>query len=79
MAMPACSMTGLKRLRATIATWRARRQSRLELLRMDEVTLRDIGLSPSTARYEGLRPFWSPLSLAPEGRNEEKRGITGTR
>lgn len=41
-----------------IATWRARSIGRRELIAMDERMLKDIGVSPSVAYAEAMKPFW---------------------
>ncbi|NBA94404.1 DUF1127 domain-containing protein [Pseudomonas sp. R5(2019)] len=45
---------GLKGWGLMYHRWRTRR----ELLELDRDQLRDIGLSPTQAREEGLKPFW---------------------
>jgi uncharacterized protein YjiS (DUF1127 family) len=49
---------GLARLLARLGTWRRRSQEREELARLDERSLRDIGVSPAQARLEANKPFW---------------------
>lgn len=41
-----------------LADWDARRRSRNALTRLDAHMLRDIGLSPDSARAECGKPFW---------------------
>jgi uncharacterized protein YjiS (DUF1127 family) len=41
-----------------IAIWRARSTGRREVLAMDERMLKDIGVSPSVAYAEAMKPFW---------------------
>ena len=43
---------------AVLREWRRRRNSRLELARLDERMLRDIGLTRVDAEYEMNKPFW---------------------
>jgi uncharacterized protein YjiS (DUF1127 family) len=43
---------------ATLREWRRRKNGRLELARLDERMLRDIGLTRSEADYEINKPFW---------------------
>jgi uncharacterized protein YjiS (DUF1127 family) len=38
--------------------WHRRKNSRLELARLDERMLRDIGLTRFDAEYEINKPFW---------------------
>ena len=38
--------------------WRQRKNGRLELARLDERMLRDIGLTRVDADYEINKPFW---------------------
>lgn len=44
--------------RAALREWRRRKNSRLELARLDERMLRDIGLTRLDAEYEVNKPFW---------------------
>lgn len=46
--------------RRVIATWSARRQSRIALSRLSPALLRDIGLDRAIADGEARRPFWHP-------------------
>jgi uncharacterized protein YjiS (DUF1127 family) len=46
------------RVRAALREWRRRRNGRLELARLDERMLRDIGLTRFDAEYEINKPFW---------------------
>lgn len=48
----------LSRLLARLDCWRRRVQGRADLARLDERSLRDIGVSPAQARYEASKPFW---------------------
>jgi uncharacterized protein YjiS (DUF1127 family) len=43
---------------ATLREWRRRRNGRLELARLDDRMLRDIGLTRIDAEYEINKPFW---------------------
>ena len=43
---------------AVLREWRRRRNGRLELARLDERMLRDIGLTRADAEYEMNKPFW---------------------
>jgi uncharacterized protein YjiS (DUF1127 family) len=43
---------------AVLREWRRRRNGRLELARLDERMLRDIGLTHADAEYEMNKPFW---------------------
>jgi len=45
-------------VRATLREWRQRRNGRLELARLDERMLRDIGLTRVDADHEINKPFW---------------------
>ena len=45
-------------VRATLREWRQRRNGRLELARLDERMLHDIGLTRVGAEYEINKPFW---------------------
>ena len=44
--------------RVALREWRRRRNGRLELARLDERMLRDIGLTRVDAEYEINKPFW---------------------
>jgi uncharacterized protein YjiS (DUF1127 family) len=48
----------LSGVRAALREWRRRRNGRLELARLDERMLRDIGLTRVDAEYEINKPFW---------------------
>jgi uncharacterized protein YjiS (DUF1127 family) len=48
----------LNGMRAALREWRRRRKGRLELARLDERMLRDIGLTRFDAEYEINKPFW---------------------
>ena len=39
-------------------TWRQRARQRQELALLDHRTLRDLGLSEGSARFEANKPFW---------------------
>ena len=48
----------LSGVRAALREWRQRKNGRLELARLDERMLRDIGLTRFDAEYEINKPFW---------------------
>ena len=48
----------LSDVRAVLREWRQRKNGRLELARLDERMLRDIGLTRVDADYEINKPFW---------------------
>ena len=48
----------LSDVRAALREWRRRKNSRLELARLDERMLRDIGLTRAEADHEINKPFW---------------------
>jgi uncharacterized protein YjiS (DUF1127 family) len=48
----------LSSVRAALREWRRRKNGRLELARLDERMLRDIGLTRFDAEYEINKPFW---------------------
>ena len=48
----------LSDVRAALREWRGRKNSRLELARLDERMLRDIGLTRAAADHELNKPFW---------------------
>jgi uncharacterized protein YjiS (DUF1127 family) len=48
----------LSEMHATLREWRRRKKGRLELARLDERMLRDIGLTRVDADYEINQPFW---------------------
>jgi uncharacterized protein YjiS (DUF1127 family) len=43
---------------ALLDVWRQRSRDRRELARMDQRSLRDLGLTPHDALYEARKPFW---------------------
>jgi uncharacterized protein YjiS (DUF1127 family) len=45
-------------VRAALREWRQRKNGRLELARLDERMLRDIGLTRFDAEHEINKPFW---------------------
>jgi uncharacterized protein YjiS (DUF1127 family) len=45
---------------ATLREWRRRSVDRSQLARLDERTLRDIGLDPGVVDYEMYQSFWRP-------------------
>jgi uncharacterized protein YjiS (DUF1127 family) len=45
---------------ATLREWRRRSIDRSQLARLDERTLRDIGLDPGVVDYETYQSFWRP-------------------
>ena len=49
----------LNGVRAALREWRRRRNGRLELARLDERMLRDIGFTRFDVQYEINKPFWS--------------------
>jgi uncharacterized protein YjiS (DUF1127 family) len=46
------------RLARRLARWRELSQQRAALARLDDATLRDLGISRAQALYEAGRPFW---------------------
>ena len=48
----------LRGVRAALREWRRRKNGRLELARLDERMLRDIGLTRAEVDYESNKPFW---------------------
>lgn len=48
----------LSRLVATVKIWRQRRAWRIDLCRLDDHMLRDIGLERCEAEMEIAKPFW---------------------
>jgi uncharacterized protein YjiS (DUF1127 family) len=48
----------LRGVRAALREWRRRKKGRLELARLDDRMLRDIGLTRLDAEYEINKPFW---------------------
>jgi uncharacterized protein YjiS (DUF1127 family) len=49
----------LSQLKKIVSEWRRRIHSRSELANLDDISLRDIGVSRCTARHEASKPFWS--------------------
>jgi uncharacterized protein YjiS (DUF1127 family) len=53
----------LSELPTTIKRWHARRWHRrglADLAKLDERTLRDLGIDPDMLRAEATKPFWRP-------------------
>jgi len=48
----------LSGVRAALREWRCRSNGRLDLARLDERMLRDIGLTRADAEFEINKPFW---------------------
>ena len=48
-------------LRALVRVWLERIRARRALARIDERSLRELGISPGLAEYEAGKPFWQPL------------------
>jgi len=48
-------------LRALVRVWLERIRARRALARIDERSLRELGISPGLAEYEAGKPFWLPL------------------
>ena len=48
----------LRRVSAALREWRRRKKGRLELARLDDRMLRDIGLTRVDAEYEINKPIW---------------------
>lgn len=46
------------RLSLVLQEWLRRARSRREIARLDEHTIRDLGLSPSQLEFEAQKPFW---------------------
>jgi uncharacterized protein YjiS (DUF1127 family) len=51
-------MLRLSQLQKIVFEWRRRTHSRSELANLDDVSLRDIGMSRCTAQHEASKPFW---------------------
>jgi uncharacterized protein YjiS (DUF1127 family) len=49
----------LSQLKKIVSEWRRRIHSRSELANLDDISLRDTGVSRCTARHEASKPFWS--------------------
>jgi uncharacterized protein YjiS (DUF1127 family) len=45
---------------ATLREWRRRSVNRSQFAKLDERTLRDVGLDPGVVDYEMYQPFWRP-------------------
>jgi len=43
-----------------VREWRRRSRTRAELRRIDDETLRDMGIYRSTSNVEAAKPFWMP-------------------
>ena len=45
-------------LRRSWRQWRLRARTRRDIARLDERTIRDLGLSPGQMMFEAQKPFW---------------------
>jgi uncharacterized protein YjiS (DUF1127 family) len=43
---------------ALMREWARRTRSRRDISRLDECTIRDLGLTPSQLQFEARKPFW---------------------
>ena len=43
---------------ALLRTWHLRTQTRREIVRLDDRTIGDLGLSASQMKFEAQKPFW---------------------
>lgn len=57
--LPALSLIAVK-LAWAYVLWTQRRKTRVQLSRLDDQMLRDIGLTPYDAALEARKPFWRP-------------------
>lgn len=57
---PAAPRHTFRRLVGVVLGWHERARQRRALRRLDDHTLRDIGLGRDAARIEGQKPFWRP-------------------
>jgi uncharacterized protein YjiS (DUF1127 family) len=46
-------------LKKIVSEWRRRIHSRSELANLDDISLRDIGMSRCTAEHKASKPFWT--------------------
>jgi uncharacterized protein YjiS (DUF1127 family) len=53
------AMLRCSQLKKIVSEWRRRIHSRSELANLDDVSLRDIGMSRCTAQHESSKPFWT--------------------
>ena len=67
VAKPAAQTTAARGMLVSITwmvehllNWHDRRRQRLQLARMDDYMLRDIGLSQADVSQETSKPFWRP-------------------
>ena len=52
------SQSALNTLAARLRLWRTRARGRQLLFGFDEHMLRDLGICPARAEFEGRKPFW---------------------
>ena len=57
-ALPRTRSANLRGLWGALRRWRLRARGRQLLLGFDEYMLRDLGISPAHAEFEGRKPFW---------------------
>lgn len=50
--------SGWRRITRRVFEWRRRSLSRHELAGLDDIGLRDIGISRGSAEFEASKPFW---------------------
>jgi uncharacterized protein YjiS (DUF1127 family) len=51
-------MLRCSQLKKIVSEWRRRIHSRSELANLDDISLRDIGMSRCAAQHEASKPFW---------------------
>ncbi len=51
---------GLASVAVQLREWIARARSRRDIAKLDERTIRDLGLCPSQMLFEASKPFWRP-------------------
>ena len=66
----------LRELGTLVGAWLRHRAERLSLARLDDRTLRDVGLTRADVEREYERPFWEPVDHAAL---EEARRHSGPR
>ena len=58
LLLTADAMPTKARIKSVLQEWSSRARSRREIAKLDDRTIRDLGLSPSQMQFEARKPFW---------------------
>jgi uncharacterized protein YjiS (DUF1127 family) len=58
LLLTADTMPTKVRVKGVVQEWISRARSRREIAKLDERTVRDLGISPSQLQFEARKPFW---------------------